>query len=138
MSTFFIGTGNVGAEPELKTFPQGNESPRKMLRLNVRFDNPVPSKEGYQDRGGFWAAVEIWHQDAEQWNELYQKGMRVLVQGRMTYQEWEDKTTGEKRSAFKIEARDVGILPHRVLSIALETKTDKPQESAPPYMEEPD
>ncbi|PXY95519.1 hypothetical protein DKK76_05230 [Frischella perrara] len=63
MSTYFIGTGNVGAEPEFKAFPQGNEAPRKMLRLNVRFDNPIPSKEGYQDRGGFWAAVEIWHQD---------------------------------------------------------------------------
>lgn len=127
----------MGAEPELKTFPQGNESPRKMLRLNVRFDSPVPSKEGYQDRGGFWAAVEIWHQEADEWHNLYQKGMRVLLQCRMTYQEWEDKTTGEKRSAFKIEARDVGILPHRLLSIALEPKADKSPENAPP-MEEPD
>ena len=48
MSTLFIGTGNVGAEPEFKEFPQGNDAPRKMLRLNIRFDNPVPGKEGYQ------------------------------------------------------------------------------------------
>lgn len=136
MSTLFIGTGNVGAEPEFKEFPQGNDAPRKMLRLNIRFDNPVPGKEGYQDRGGFWAAVEIWHQDAEEWSYIYQKGMRILVQGRMTHNEWDDKTTGEKRSAFKIEARDVGILPHRVLSIAIEPKTVKSQETAPPYMEE--
>lgn len=137
MSTYFIGTGNVGGEAEFRVFPQGNDEPRKMLRLNVRFDNPVPVKEGYQDRGGFWAAVEIWHTDAQAWCDLYQKGMRVLVQGRLILQEWDDKNTGEKRTAFKIEARDIGILPHRVVGITLEPKASQsepalePQDHAP-------
>ncbi|MGL4668638.1 MAG: single-stranded DNA-binding protein, partial [Saezia sp.] len=51
MSTFFLGDGNIGSTPEFRVFPNGHEEPRKMMRLNVRFDNPVLGKDGYQDRG---------------------------------------------------------------------------------------
>ncbi|MGL4667389.1 MAG: single-stranded DNA-binding protein, partial [Saezia sp.] len=79
MSTHFTGDGNIGSVPEFRVFPNGNDEPRKLLRINVRFDNPIPIKGGgYEDRGGFWAPVEIWHQDAEYWSRLYQKGMRVM------------------------------------------------------------
>lgn len=125
MSTYFIGTRNIGADTEYKVFPQGNGDSKKLLRLNVRFDNPVPCKEGYQDRGGFWAPVEIWHPDAEQWCALYQKGMRILVQGRIVCQEWDDKETGEHRSIFKVEARDIGILPYRVVNVSIEPKSEQ-------------
>lgn len=128
MSTYFVGTGNVGAKPEFRVFPQGNDEPRKLLKLNVRFDNPVPVKDGYQDRGGFWAPVEIWHPDAQRWSEIFQTGMRVLVQGRMVCQEWEDRKTGDKRTTFKIEARDIGILPHRVVEVVLGSKDDEQEE----------
>lgn len=131
MSTYFVGVGNIGGDAEFRVFPQGNAEPRKLLRLNVRFDNPIHLKEGYEDRGGFWSQVEIWHVDAENWSRLYQKGMRVLVHGRLVHQEWEDKQTGEKRSAFKIEARDIGILPHRVMDVVLESKGNESPEQVP-------
>jgi single-strand DNA-binding protein len=83
MSTHFVGEGNIGSAPEYREFPNGNDEPRRLLRLNVYFDNPIPKKDGeYEDRGGFWAPVELWHRDADHWKELYQKGMRVLVEGR--------------------------------------------------------
>lgn len=73
MSTHFYGEGNIGSAPEYREFPNGNDEPRRLLRLNVYFDNPVPTKDGFEDRGGFWAPVEIWHRDAEHWATLYQK-----------------------------------------------------------------
>lgn len=132
MATLFLGTGNIG-NVEFKIFPNGNEEPRKLLRLNVRFDNPIPHKDGgYQDHGGYWAPVEIWHSEAEHWSQLYHKGMRVMVWGRQVCQEWEDKQ-GEKRLTFKVEARDIGILPNRIKHIEMELKTnDTPQEIPPP------
>ena len=122
MSTFFLGEGNIGSDPQYHEFPNGNEEPRRLLKLNVRFDNPIPvkGKDEYQDRGGFWAPVELWTQHAEHYADLYQKGMRVIVQGRMVCQEWEQD--GEKRVTFKVEARSIGVMPHRVLSIAIEPK----------------
>ena len=90
MSTHYYGEGNIGSAPDYREFPNGNDEPRRLLRLNVYFDNPVPTKDGFEDRGGFWAPVEIWHRDAEHWKGLYQKGMRVLVEGRAVRDEWED------------------------------------------------
>ena len=59
MSTHFLGEGNIGSAPEYREFPNGNDEPRRLLRLNVYFDNPVPVKDGgFEDRGGYWAPVD--------------------------------------------------------------------------------
>ncbi|WP_431819394.1 single-stranded DNA-binding protein [Burkholderia sp. F1] len=122
MSTHFYGEGNIGTVPTFREFPNGNEEPRRLLRLNVYFDNPVPKKDGtFEDRGGFWAPVEIWHRDVSHWKDLYQKSMRVLVEGRTVKDEWEDAEENE-RTTFKIEARRVAILPYRVESVTLSAK----------------
>jgi len=122
MSTHFIGEGNIGSAPEYREFPNGNDKPRRLLRLNIYFDNPVPTGNGeFEDRGGFWSPVEIWHRDAEHWQTLYQKGMRVLIEGRMVHEEWED-TEGKPRQTFKVQARRVGVLPYRIEVITLNPK----------------
>ncbi|MGN7934061.1 single-stranded DNA-binding protein [Pseudomonas mediterranea] len=124
MSTFFVGEGNIGSAPEFQEFPSGNDEPRRLLRLNVYFDNPVPREGSYEDRGGYWAPVELWHREAEHWSTLYQKGMRVLVEGRTVRDEWED-SEDNARVTFKIEARRVGILPHRVHSVVMRERSSE-------------
>ncbi|WP_339428271.1 MULTISPECIES: single-stranded DNA-binding protein [unclassified Pseudomonas] len=124
MSTFFVGEGNIGSAPEFQEFPSGNDEPRRLLRLNVYFDNPIPREGSYEDRGGYWAPVELWHREAEHWSTLYQKGMRVLVEGRTVRNEWED-SEDNARVTFKIEARRVGILPHRVRSVVMRERSSE-------------
>jgi single-strand DNA-binding protein len=119
MSTHFHGEGNIGSSPEFREFPHGNEEPRRLLRLNVYFDNPVPKKNGeYEDHGGFWAPVEVWHRDAERWASLYQKGMRVLVEGRLVRDDWQADDES-LRTTYKINARSVGILPYRLGNVVV-------------------
>jgi len=119
MSTHFWGEGNIGTKPEFKEIPNGNDEPRKLLRLNVYFDNPIPKGGGvYEDRGGFWAGVEVWHKDAERYAGLYCKGMRVLVTGRIIMDKWVDDR-GHVCRAIKIEASRVGVSPHRVESVVM-------------------
>ncbi|AOE80447.1 single-stranded DNA-binding protein [Pseudomonas lurida] len=121
MSTKFWGEGNIGTKPEFREFPNGNNEPRRLLRLNVYFDNPVPKGDGeYEDRGGFWANVELWHKDAERYSDLYSKSMRVVVIGRLVMDKWEDESGGESR-AMKVQASRVGILPQRLKSILMVT-----------------
>ncbi|MBD9466361.1 MULTISPECIES: single-stranded DNA-binding protein [Pseudomonas] len=124
MSTFFVGEGNIGSTPEFQEFSSGNDEPRRLLRLNVYFDNPVPREGSYEDRGGYWAPVELWHREAEHWSTLYQKGMRVLVEGRTVRDEWED-AEDNARVTFKIEARRVGILPHRVQNVVMRERSSE-------------
>lgn len=119
MGTTFLGEGNIGTKPEFKELPNGNKDPRRLLRLNVYFDNSIPKSDGgYEDRGGFWANVELWNRDAERYSKLYAKGVRVLVQGRMVMDKWEDDD-GEENSAMKVQANRIGILPHRIESVVL-------------------
>jgi single-strand DNA-binding protein len=127
MSTHFSGEGNIGSAPEYREFANGNDEPRRVLRLNVYFDNPVPVKDGYEDRGGFWAPVELWHREAERWSTLYQKGMRVLVEGRTVRDEWEDSEENP-RVTFKVEARRIGILPYRIDVEMLAAKVPAPEQ----------
>ncbi|TCV62212.1 single-stranded DNA-binding protein [Pseudomonas fluorescens] len=129
MSTFFVGEGNIGSAPEFQEFPSGNDEPRRLLRLNVYFDNPVPREGSYEDRGGYWAPVELWHREAEHWSKLYQKGIRVLVEGRTVRDEWED-SEDNARVTFKIEARRVAILPHRVQSVVMRERSSEQAASA--------
>jgi single-strand DNA-binding protein len=128
MSTHFSGEGNIGSPPEYREIPNGNEEPWHLLRLNVYFDNPVPVKDGFEDRGGFWAPVELWHRDAGRWQSLYHKGMRVLVDGRLVREEWEDADENE-RVTFKIDARRIGILPYRLDSVQVAAKAAAPEDS---------
>ncbi len=82
MATPVFWEGNIGSAPEHRSFPNGNNPPRQLLRLNVMFDNSIPDGQGgYKDRGGFWCSVEWWHQDAQRFAELFAKGMRVKVEG---------------------------------------------------------
>lgn len=110
--------GNIGSAPEFKEFPNGNKDPRRMLRINVYFDNSIPDgKGGFEDRGGFWANVEWWHKDAEHYARLFQKGMRVIIIGRAVMDRWEKD--GEENAALKVQASRIAILPHRIASVSL-------------------
>ncbi|HCM5829502.1 single-stranded DNA-binding protein [Klebsiella pneumoniae] len=131
MSTHFSGEGNIGSAPEFHEYPNGNEEPRRVLRLNIYFDNPVPGKNGtFEDRGGFWRPVDWWHRDAEQFADLFQKGMRVTVSGRVERDDWTDDNNNP-RTTYRVNARSVGILPYRIEAIALSPKQE-PADPAPP------
>jgi single-strand DNA-binding protein len=128
----FIREGNIGSAPEFKEFPKGNDEPDRLLRLNVYFDNRVPTKDGYEDRGGFWAPVELWHPKADVWSKLFQQGMRVLVVGHVVLDKWEHPEKGEQKT-FKIRARRVAILPYRIESVTMEAKANADEEEELPY-----
>lgn len=135
MSTQFTGTGNIGTEPTLKTF--SNESgDRHVLSMRVFFDNPVKKGDEYEDRGGFWAKVDLWMRTGgEGLQKIYQKGQRVLVCGqRIEIEGWEDKDSGEERYGFKVTARHIGILPVRIESITMKQKSAEAEESEEPPM----
>jgi single-strand DNA-binding protein len=123
MSTEFRGEGNIGSAPEYREFPMDEGEPDRLLRLSVYFDNPVPTDDGFEDKGGFWMPVEIRHADVHHWSKLYQKGMRVLVIGRQVREEWTDDA-GNLSVALKIRARPVAILPYRLERVVLVPKGD--------------
>ena len=114
MGTAVVWEGNIGSAPEYKRFQKDNQDARHLLRLNVYFDNSIRLQDGsYEDRGGFWANVELWHRDAESYSRLYQKGMRVLIDGRAVLDSWKDGN-GVEQAAMKVQANRIAFLPQRI------------------------
>ncbi len=138
MGTSVDWEGNIGSIPEFKEFANGNKDPRRLLRLNVYFDNSIPKADGtgYEDKGGFWANVEWWHRDADQYVHLFQKGMRVLIQGRAVLDTW--TKDGEEFSAMKVQSSRVAILPHRVESVTLLPSQNQQSQRTQPNQRQPD
>ena len=51
--------------------------------------------------------VTCWRELAENCAESLTKGMRVVVYGRIDYQSWEDRDSGQTRSRVEIQADEV-------------------------------
>lgn len=101
-----ILTGNLTTAPELRYTP--SQTGVCELRL--------ASTRGYKDSNGarqertVFVDVQVWGPQAEPCTVYLNKGSKVCVTGRLSMDEWEDKTTGAKRSKLYIRAENVEFL----------------------------
>ncbi|MYY08808.1 single-stranded DNA-binding protein [Streptomyces sp. SID4919] len=97
-------TGNVVADPELRFTPSGAavcnfrvaSTPRKFNRQTNEFEDGEP----------LFLGVAVWRQQAEHVAESVQRGMRVIIVGRLTQRQYE-ANDGSKRSSYEIQADEV-------------------------------
>jgi len=106
----FIGEGNLGQEPDLRTVTREGESD-SVVNLRIYFDRPVPDAEGrFEDRKGFWLNVEVWGDRARQVARLCPKGSRLAVIGSLMDDSYE--TDGGTVAALSVRARRVYLVPN--------------------------
>jgi single-strand DNA-binding protein len=61
----------------------------------------------WKDGESLFLSCNVWRQAAENVAESLQRGMRVLVQGRLKQRSYETRE-GEKRTVFEVEVDEVG------------------------------
>ncbi|CAB5056982.1 unannotated protein [freshwater metagenome] len=61
----------------------------------------------WKDGDSLFLSCNVWRQAAENVAESLQRGMRVIIQGRLKQRSYETKE-GEKRTVFEIEVDEVG------------------------------
>ena len=90
--------GYLGQDPDIKYFESGTNVAK--FSIAVRRS---PRNGEKQDTD--WFTCECWSKMAEVVASYCHKGKQVAVQGRIEFDHWVDKTTGEKRSkpVVKIE-----------------------------------
>jgi single-strand DNA-binding protein len=88
-------TGNLCADPDLRSLPSGSTVCELRLAVNTR--QKVNGEWG--DKTHFFNVV-LFGQQAENAAKYLAKGRPVAVDGRLDYQEWE--RDGQKRNAVKI------------------------------------
>lgn len=91
------GPGNVGADPELRTFENG-----QVASFNVAFNKSYKKNDEWHNETT-WMSCQAWGTQADKVMERVHKGTRVHVEGTISQNEWEKD--GEKRIGYRMTVR---------------------------------
>ena len=97
--------GNLVDDPELRFTPSGQAVANFRIASTPRFLDKATNE--WKDGESLFLTCTVWRQAAENVAESLQRGMRVIVQGRLKQRSYETKE-GEKRTVFEVEADEVG------------------------------
>ena len=97
--------GNLVSDPELRYTPTGVAVANFRIASTPRtFDR---QSNEWKDGDSLFLTCNVWRQAAENVAESLQRGMRVIVSGRLHQRSYETRE-GEKRTVFEVEVDDVG------------------------------
>ena len=97
--------GNLVDDPELRFTPSGAAVANFRVASTPRtFDKQTNE---WKDGDSLFLSCSVWRQAAENVAESLQRGMRVVVQGRLKARTYETRE-GEKRTVFEIDVDEVG------------------------------
>src|SRR5438270_10656815 len=97
--------GNLTADPELRFTPSGAAVANFTVASTPRtFDR---NSGEWRDGDAMFLNCAVWRQAAENVAESLQKGMRVIVHGRLKSRSYETRE-GERRTVFEIDVDEVG------------------------------
>jgi single-strand DNA-binding protein len=97
--------GNLVADPELRFTPAGQPVATFRVASTPRVRDNASGE--WKDGDSLFLTCNVWRQAAENVAESLQRGMRVIVSGRLRQRSYETKE-GEKRTVYEVEVDDVG------------------------------
>lgn len=90
--------GNLTRDPELRVTPKGTAICGFSLAMNRKFRD----ESGAEREEVTYVDVEAWGKGGETIAKYCTRGRPLFVEGRLRLDQWEDKTTKEKRSRMKV------------------------------------
>ncbi|WP_328311727.1 single-stranded DNA-binding protein [Streptomyces sp. NBC_00442] len=116
--TVITVVGNLVDDPELRFTPSGAAVAKFRVASTPRtFDRQTNE---WKDGESLFLTCSVWRQAAENVAESLQRGMRVVVQGRLRQRSYEDRE-GVKRTVYELDVEEVG--PSLKSATAKVTKT---------------
>jgi len=97
--------GNLVGDPELRYTPTGQAVATFRVASTPRFLDRATNE--WKDGDSLFLSCNVWRQAAENVAESLQRGMRVIVSGRLRQRSYETKE-GEKRTVYEVEVDEVG------------------------------
>ncbi|MFS8203187.1 single-stranded DNA-binding protein (plasmid) [Streptomyces sp. CWNU-52B] len=103
--TVITVVGNLVDDPELRFTPSGAAVAKFRVASTPRtFDRQTNE---WKDGESLFLTCSVWRQAAENVAESLQRGMRVVVQGRLKQRSYEDRE-GVKRTVYELDVEEVG------------------------------
>lgn len=101
-------SGNLTRDPEYKAIPNGTPVLEFGMAVNDRRKNQSTGE--WEDAANFVDCV-VFGKRAEYLSDMLCKGMKVALEGKLRYSQWEKD--GQKRSKLSIVADEIDILVKR-------------------------
>lgn len=103
--TVITVVGNLVDDPELRFTPSGVAVAKFRIASTPRRFNKTTNE--WEDGDALFLTCSVWRQAAENVAESLQRGVRVIVQGRLKQRSYEDKEQ-VKRTVYEIDVDEVG------------------------------
>jgi single-strand binding protein len=112
--------GRLTRDPEQRTTTSG----KNVVSFSIAVD-----RQSQDDQADFFN-ITAWDKLGDLVMQYLSKGRRVLIQGRLRQDSWEDKDTGKRQSRIEVTASDVTFLdgPNGDNSGSVAPKTTKKEE----------
>ncbi len=100
-----ILVGNLTRDPELRYTPNNTAVADLGLAVNRTYQN----SQGEMQEDTTFVDITVWGRNAENCSQYLAKGRPALVEGRLTFDSWENQQ-GERRTKLKVTAQRVDFL----------------------------
>jgi len=98
--------GNLTADPQMITLPNGT----RMTRFNVALNRRYKTRDGNTKDSVTFVRVVTYGTNAENCKTYLTKGRKVYISGRLENNSWVDKETKQRRSILQIVGENVQFL----------------------------
>ena len=102
--------GNLGRDPEVRTFPSGGRICNVRIATTERWTD---RQSGEPRENTEWHSVIFNDRLADIAAQYLRKGSSVYIEGKLRTRSWDDKQTGQKRYATEIRADAMQMLGPR-------------------------
>ncbi|MDI1317683.1 single-stranded DNA-binding protein [Flavobacterium sp.] len=97
--------GNVGQDPEIKTFDGG----KKVANITIATNESYTNDKGEKVEQTEWHRVTAWGKVADIIEKYVTKGKEIAIEGKLTHRNYEDKD-GVKRYITEVVANDILLI----------------------------
>src|SRR3954453_17398025 len=90
--------GNITRDPQLKYLPSQTPVAEFGIAVNRRYR----TAQGEDKEEGAFVELTAFGKQAETIHQYCHRGKALFIEGRLKYDQWEDKETGAKRSKLSV------------------------------------
>ena len=101
-----ILAGNLTRDPELRYTPKGIA----IAKLGLAINRTYTTESGEKREDTTFVDVDAFGRQAEVIGQYMRKGRSILIEGRLRLDQWEDKTTHQKKSKLGVVLESFSFL----------------------------
>ncbi len=101
--------GNLTRDPELRVTPKGTA----ICQFGLAISRSFKDESGQVREEATFVDIEAWGKQGETIAKYCTKGRPLFVEGRLRFDQWEDKATQQKRSKLKVVLENFQFLGGR-------------------------